>query len=65
MESIDEKDIPAYHPAICLGLVLAGLPAVSQSRQAKPTMLEEPMPDFTLPLIRRDRVPLFLQGKTS
>jgi peroxiredoxin len=49
---------------ICLGLVLAGLPALSQEPQAKPALLEEPMPDFTLPAYQGGTVSLSsLKGK--
>jgi len=49
---------------ICLGLVLSGLPALSQEPQAKPALLEEPMPDFTLPAYQGGTVSLSsLKGK--
>jgi len=49
---------------ICLGLVLSAIPALSQEPQAKPALLEEPMPDFTLPAYQGGTVSLSsLKGK--
>jgi peroxiredoxin len=49
---------------ICLGLAIAGLPGLSQEPQVKPAMLEEAMPDFTLPAYQGGTVTLSsLKGK--
>ena len=49
---------------ICLGLALAGLPALSQEPQVKPALLEQPVADFTLPAYQGGAVTLSsLKGK--
>jgi peroxiredoxin len=49
---------------ICLGLALSGLPALSQEPQVKPALLDEPVPDFTLPAFQGGTATLSsLKGK--
>jgi len=49
---------------ICLTITLSSLPALSQEPVVKPAMLDEPMPDFTLPAFQGGSVSLSsLKGK--
>ena len=49
---------------ICLGSALSNLPILSQEPQVKPAMLEQPVPDFTLPAFKGGTVTLSaLKGK--
>jgi peroxiredoxin len=49
---------------ICLGLALSGLPVFSQESRPMPAMLEQPVPDFTLPAYQGGTVTLSsLRGK--
>ena len=50
--------------AICLAIALSSLPALSQEPEVKPALLEQPMPDFTLPTFQGGSVSLSsLKGK--
>jgi peroxiredoxin len=49
---------------ICLAITLSSLPALSQEPEVKPALLEQPMPDFTLPAFQGGSVSLSsLKGK--
>ena len=49
---------------ICLAVTLSSLPALSQEPEVKPALLEQPMPDFTLPTFQGGSVSLSsLKGK--
>jgi len=49
---------------ICLGLALSSLPAFSQEERPTPALLEQPVPDFTLPAFQGGTVTLSsLKGK--
>jgi peroxiredoxin len=49
---------------ICLAITLSSLPALSQEAEVKPALLEQPMPDFTLPAFQGGSVSLSsLKGK--
>jgi peroxiredoxin len=49
---------------ICLAIALSSLPALSQEPEVKPALLEQPMPDFTLPTFQGGSVSLSsLKGK--
>jgi peroxiredoxin len=51
-------------PGIILAITLSSLPALSQEPQVKPALLEQPMPDFTLPALQGGTVTLSsLKGK--
>jgi peroxiredoxin len=43
---------------IFLAITLSSLPALSQEPEVKPALLEQPMPDFTLPAFQRGTVTL-------
>jgi len=50
--------------AICMALTLSCLPVLSQEPEIKPALLEQPMPDFTLPAYQGGSVSLSsLKGK--
>ena len=49
---------------ICLAVTLSSLPALSQEPEVKPALLEQPMPDFTLPTFQGGSMSLSsLKGK--
>ena len=51
-------------PGIFLAMILSSLPALSQEPEVKPAMLEQPMPDFTLPAFQGGMIALSsLKGK--
>jgi len=60
-----KKNSPlAILAGICLAIALSSLPALPQEPEVKPALLEQPMPDFTLPSFQGGSVSLSaLKGK--